>query len=471
VDEPRLNPNIFRAYDIRGVVGEDLTASVLGAIARGHGTFLRRGFGARRVVVGRDNRPSSLAMYESVIDGLRATGLDVVAIGLAPSPLLYHALHRWRLDGGIVVTASHNPVEFNGAKLLREESIPLLPEEIQDVRRIVETEDFCDGEGGLEVRDPAPRYLRMLGERFALGRPLRVVVDPGNGVATLTGPAALSAVGAQVTGLYSELLEGFPNHLPDPQEPESMRDLAARVVEEHADLGFAWDGDGDRVGVIDETGRRYDPDWIAALLARDVLSRHPGERILMDLKSSRSAIEDVRSHGGEPILARTGYSIFRRRMRDEGMLFGGEASGHMIFGEDYPYLDDGVYAACAIARIVAAEDRPLSAHFAGMRRYVTSNEIKLPCADDDKFRIADQIADTFRGRYEMMEVDGARVEFPDGWFHLRASNTNPYLSLRIEAETRARYWAIREAVWEAVRAHPQVGIPEGAGEPLPERGL
>ena len=373
-----------------------------------------------------------------------------------------------------MVTASHNPVEFNGMKLLREEAMPLLPDEIQEVWRIADGEDYLplvsDPPSAVE-RDPAPDYLAMLRERFLLERPLRIVADPGNGVATLTGPVALEGLGATVVGLYTELLEGFPNHLPDPQEPGSMRDLAARVLAEGADLGVAWDGDGDRVGLVDETGRRYDPDWIAALLARDVLSRHPGERILMDLKSSRWPIEDVRAHGGEPVLAPTGYSIFRRRMREEGILFGGEASGHMIFAEDYPYLDDGVFAACAIARIVSQGAGPLSAHFAGLRRYVTSTEIKLPCADADKFRIAAAIADAFRGRFEMTEVDGARVEFPDGWFHLRASNTNPYLSLRIEAETRPRYDAIRALVWEALAPHPEVALEGVEADPLPEQGF
>ena len=474
VDTLPLNPLMFRAYDVRGLAGDDLTPEVAHRIAQAHGTFLRRRFQAQSVVVAHDSRPSSAGLYAAAIEGLRAAGLQVTTIGLAPSPLLYYALHHWGLHGGIVVTASHNPVEFNGLKLLREESMPLLPDEIQQVWRLAQSADFdpppSDPPAAIQ-RDPAHDYVAMLRRRFKLARPLKVVVDPGNGVATLTGPAALRALGADVVGLYTELLEGFPNHLPDPQEPGSMRDLAARVLAEGADLGIAWDGDGDRVGLIDQQGRRYDPDWIAALLARDVLSRHPGARILMDLKSSRSPIDDVRAHGGEPILARTGYSIFRRRMRDDGILFGGEASGHMIFAEDYPYLDDGVFAACAIARIVSQQDRPLSAHFAGMRRYVTSNEIKLPCDDAHKFRIADEIAAAFRGRYEMSEVDGARVEFPDGWFHLRASNTNPYLSLRIEAETRDRYDVIRELIREALAAHPEVTLPEGAAEPLPEQGF
>ena len=458
---------------MRGVAGEDLTPPVAYRTARAHGTFLRRRFQATSVVVGRDSRPSSPGLYEAVLRGLGECGLAVTTIGLTPSPLLYFALHHWGLHGGIMVTASHNPVQFNGLKLLREEAMPLLPDEIQEVWRIAEAQDYeaavVDPPAPVE-RDPGPDYLSMLRRRFKLERPLTIVADPGNGVATLTGPAALQALGADVVGLYTELLEGFPNHLPDPQEPGSMRDLAARVVAEGADLGVAWDGDGDRVGLVDETGRRYDPDWIAALLARDVLARHPGARILMDLKSSRSPIDDVRAHGGEPVLAPTGYSIFRRRMRDEGILFGGEASGHMIFAEDYPYLDDGVFAACAIARIVSQEARPLSAHFAAMRRYVTSTEIKLPCADADKFRVAGAIADAFRGRFEMTEVDGARVEFPDGWFHLRASNTNPYLSLRIEAETRDRYDAIRALVWEALAAHPEVDHAVAA-EPLPAQGF
>ena len=246
-----------------------------------------------------------------------------------------------------------------------------------------------------------------------------------------------------------------------------MEDLSAAVVEHGADFGIAWDGDGDRIGVTDERGLRYEADWLVALLARDLLSRHPGARVLVDLKTSLGPIQDICAHGGEPVLSRTGYSLVRRRMQAEGILFGGEASGHIIFAEDYYGIDDGVYAACALARFLAADPRPLSAHFASIRRFVTSPEIKLPCPDHAKFRIAEEIAHEFAARFPVLTIDGARVDFGDGWALIRGSNTNPYLSVRIEAESRPRYDAIGRLIWDALRRHPEVALPEGVPAPLP----
>ena len=477
----RIPPHIFRAYDIRGLSrgeGDDeITPVIASLIGRALATYLLElrpadaRHGRLRVVVGRDNRPTSEALSEALSDGLRASGADVSLIGLAPSPLLYFTLFDGGFDGGVSVTASHNPIEFNGFKLLREEAMPLLPDELARVQAIAESiapgKAALHGSGALESIAPYDAYIELLRKRFKLARPLRIVVDPGNGVATLSGPPALEALGADVIGLYTDLIPGYPNHLPNPQDASTMIDLAARVVSEGADLGFAWDGDGDRVGVVDERGLRYEADWTTALIARDVLTRHPGARILCDMKTSRSPLEDIRAHGGVPVLARTGYSMFRRQMRDEQIVFGGEVSGHIMFGEDYPYLDDGVYAACTVAHLIAASGKPLSAHFSSMRRLVTSPELTLPCTDRDKFDVADALAARFREDYQVSEIDGARIEFADGWAHVRASNTTPHLSVRFEAETLERFTEIRDAVFDALREHDSVTIPDGVGEPLP----
>jgi len=367
----------------------------------------------------------------------------------------------------VSMTASHNPVEFSGLKLLRDAAMPLLTDEIDRVRELVESGALASGAGAIAEGSPHQAYVEALGDRFRLKtRELRVVADPGNGVATLVGPAVLGSMGVEVIGLYTELAAGFPNHVANPQDASTMVDLASRVVAEGADLGVAWDGDGDRMGVVDERGRRYEADWIVALLARDFLRRRPGSTVLLDMKTSRSAIEDIEAHGGRPVLTRTGYSMFRRQMRDEGILFGGEASGHIMFGEDYPFLDDGIYAAAAVAKVVAESGQPLSAHFATMRRLVTSPELGLPCPDEEKFAVASAVARAFRGRFPVSELDGARIEFDDGWAHVRASNTNPYLSVRFEAETPEGYRTIRALLWEALQDVPCVTIPEGAGEPL-----
>lgn len=478
----RIAPHIFRAYDIRGLSqgGDDdeITTDTARAIGRAMAAYLRELPSAvgserrRRVAVGWDNRPTSESLSEALSDGLRTGGADVSLLGLAPSPLTYFTVYDGGFDGGVSVTASHNSIEFNGFKLLREEAMPLLPNEIARVQEIADSIDLSTlpgsrDHGTVDMVAPYDSYIELLRDRFTLARPLRIVVDPGNGVATLSGPRALEALGAEVVGLYTDLVSGYPNHLPNPQDASTMIDLASCVVSEEADLGFAWDGDGDRVGLVDERGVRYEADWTTALIARDVLTRHPGARILCDMKTSRSPLEDIRAHGGVPVLARTGYSTFRRQMRDEQIVFGGEVSGHLMFGEDYPYIDDGVYAACVIANLIAAAAKPLSAHFLGMRRLVTSPELTLPCSDHDKFRVAAALAARFRDSYQVSEVDGARIEFPDGWTHVRASNTTPHLSVRIEAETLERFREIRDTVFEALREHDSVTIPDGVGEPQP----
>ena len=469
---PRLHSHIFRAYDIRGVVGADLDPEVAALIGRAYGTHLRRAYGVATMVLGRDNRPSSPSLRDGLVRGARAAGLSVIDIGLAPSPLLYFAAAAWGIDGGASVTGSHNPPHMNGLKLLERRGIPLAPEEIQTLRVLAESRDFESGAGGLEERDPKPGYWDFLMRRFSPARRLKVVTDPGNGVAACTGPEALRRIGCDVVEIYSELDGTYPNHLPDPQEPATMEALRAAVLEHGADCGIAWDGDGDRLGVVDERGRRREPDEILAFLARDFLGRHSGARVLIDVKCSAMVVRAIEDAGGVPVFAPSGHSLGKRKMREEGVRFGGESSGHFYFGEDYPGLDygidDAVFGACVVAELLARGPAPLSAHFeemrAGLPRLITSPELKLPCPDADKFSVAAAVAKRFRGRYPVLAIDGARIEFPGGWALVRASNTTPVLSVRLEAESAERYDAIRATIWEALAEHPAVTIPEGAGQ-------
>ena len=459
-----LAPHIFRAYDIRGVVGTELDGEAANRIGRAYATYVRDRYEAREIAVGRDNRPSSDPLSAGLIAGIRAVGVSVVDIGLSPSPLLYYAAASWELAGGINVTASHSPRQYNGFKLLERNGIPLAPEEIQSVRTIAQTGRFADGQGALRFRDAKPEYLEFLTERFRLSRPLRVVVDPGNAVTALTGPEALRRIGCEVIAINAALDGSFPVHMPNPQDPETMRGLMAEVQRVGADMGCAWDADGDRLGIVDEHGRRHEPDAILAVLARDVLSRHAGTRILMDVTVSRTAIQSVRDDGGEAVLGVTGHSLMKRKMRDEGILFGGEGSAHFYFAEDYYGLDDAVFGACVMARILADSGCPLSRHFDGLQRFVTSPEFRFPCADDAKFAVAAAIATRFRDEYPVLEIDGARIDFGDGWALVRASNTGPQLTVRVEATSAERYDAIRDLVWEALLTHPEVTIPPGSGE-------
>jgi len=460
----KLNPHMFRAYDIRGVVGDDLNPEVAELIGRAYGTHLRRAYRVDRMVLGRDNRPSSESLKDGVVAGARAAGVSVVDVGLSTSPLLYFAAAAWGFDGGCNITGSHNPSHMNGVKLLERKGIPLAPEEIQTVRDLAERGDFESGAGGLEERDAKPDYWDFLAKRFSVGRPLKVVTDAGNGVGALVGPEALRRIGCEVVEIYSELDGAYPHHLPDPQDPETMNDLRAAVLEHGADCGIAWDGDADRLGIVDERGERREADEILAVLARDFLTRHPGERVLIDVKTSLTVVRDIEARGGVPVFSPTGHSLGKRKMRDEGILMGGESSAHFYFGEDYYGLDDAVFGSCLFAQMLGAGPEPLSSHFIGLPQLLTSPELKLPCADEDKFRVAAAVADRFRGDYQVLEIDGARIDFPGGWALVRASNTNPDLSVRIEADSSERYDAIRTTIWEALAAHPEVTIPEGAGQ-------
>lgn len=456
-----VDPTIFRAYDIRGSVDDALTPHVAHLIGRAYATLLRRQYGVGEVVVGLDNRPSSTALQEAFIGGVRASGVDVIDIGLAPSPLLYFAAARWGIDGGCNVTGSHGPRGVNGLKLLEQRGIPLSPEQIDALRSLIEDDDFEDGAGRLRRRDAREEYVAFLADRFRVARPLRVVVDPGNGVATCTGPEALRRAGCDVTGINLDLDGSFPNHLPDPQIAESMIGLQEKVVETSADFGVAWDGDGDRVGLVDETGARLQPDAILALLARDLLGRRAGERVLVDVKVSLSTINDIRSQGGVPVFGPSGHSLAKRKMRDDGILLGGEASAHFYFAEGYYGLDDGVYAACLIARLLGQSTQPLSAHMAGLSSYVTSPELRLPCDDGAKFEVAAAVGRHFRDRRPVLEIDGARVDFGDGWALVRASNTEPVLSLRLEAESAVRYGVIAREIEAVLAEHASVRLPDG----------
>ena len=456
-----VDPAIFRAYDIRGSDQDTLTPHVARAIGGAYATLLHREFGVTEIVAGRDNRPTSPALQEAFIDGVRASGADVIDIGLAPSPLLYFAAARWSIDGGCNVTGSHSPRGVNGLKLLAQGGIPLSPTEIQALRSLIEEDDFDDGTGALRASDAREEYLAFLADRFQVGRPLRVVVDPGNGVATCTGPEALRRAGCDVIGINLDLDGRFPNHLPDPQIAASMAALQRKVIETEADFGVAWDGDGDRVGVVDETGARLESDAILALLARDLLDRRPGERVLVDVKISLSAINDICSHGGVPVFGPSGHSLAKRKMRDEGILLGGEATSHFYFAEDYDGFDDGVYAACLIARLLGSSPEPLSARLASLPSYVTSPEFRLPCDDRSKFALASAVTEHFRDRHPVLEIDGARIDFGDGWALVRASNTEPVLSVRLEAETEPRYRAIAKEIAGVLGQHNAVRLPEG----------
>src|SRR5882724_5905188 len=431
-----VNPFIFRAYDVRGKVGIDITPEVFEPVGRAYGTLVRRN-GGRRVALGMDNRVTSPPLKEAFGQGVLSTGLDVVDIGVNTTPLLYFATAHWKLDGGATVTGSHNPVSDNGVKMVHAGAAPLTEDEIQGLLATIRASDFERGQGTRTARDPRQEYFGAITKSVTLARPLKVVVDAGNGIAGSFAPELLRRLGCEVVELYCESDGTFPNHLPDPEMEENVRDLIARVLETRADIGIAYDGDADRVGVVDERGRRHEADLILALLARDLLTRHPGAQVVFDVKSSQALIDDVRAHGGNPVMWKTGHSHLKRKMREDGILLGGEVSGHMFFGEDWYGVDDGILASCRFLQLVASSPAPASSHFDTLPHLHATPELKAPCPDDKKFAVVAELAREFRSRFETIDIDGARILFPEGWGLVRASNTNPYLTLRFEGKSAA----------------------------------
>jgi phosphomannomutase / phosphoglucomutase len=454
-----LNPHIFRAYDVRGRVGSDINPEVFGLVGRAYGTLIRGRHG-RRIAVGQDNRESSAGLKAAFIDGARATGLDVVDIGVVTTPMLYFATAHWKLDGGANITGSHNPVDYNGVKMVHPGAAPLTEQEIQGLRESIEQGAFASGAGGLTMRSPRDDYFDTVAKLVRLERPLKIVADAGNGIAGLYGPPLLRQLGCDVIELHCDSDGRFPNHLPDPEDPENVVDLQQKVVEVGADLGLAWDGDADRVGVIDERGRRHEADLILVLLARDLLTRHPGAKIVFDVKCSQVLVDDIRKHGGLPVMWKTGHSHLKRKMREDGILLGGEVSGHIFFGEGYYGVDDGILAACKLVEIAARHRGPISTLFDSVPHLHATPELKAPCPDGEKFRVIDELARDLKAQFETIDIDGARVLFPGGgWGLVRASNTNPYLTLRFEAATEREIADMKRVIYDALRRYPFVTLP------------
>jgi len=455
-----IRPHIFRQYDIRGVVGEDLTPEVAEVVGHAFATYVRRELGvdAPRIVLGRDNRPSSNELAAALLRGLLAAGARVTDIGLVPTPVHSFATVRWSADGGVQVTGSHNPPQYNGFKLsLAGRS--LFGPAIQRIRSLVESGDFETGAGSVETRDAIVPYIREVAPRFRVVKPVKVVVDCGNGVGGLVAVDLLRALGSNVdvVPLYCESDGTFPNHHPDPVVDANLRDLIATVERTRADVGVAFDGDADRIGAVDDRGRIVRGDMLLLLFAQDLLRRHPGEPVVFDVKCSQVLVDGIERAGGRPIMAPTGHSVIKERMRQEGALLAGELSGHLMFGENYYGFDDALYAACYLVSLVSQMEGPLSAWVDSLPRMVATPELRYPTTEEAKWTIVQRAVEHFRARYPVVDVDGVRILFPDGWGLVRASNTEPVLVGRFEATSEAALQRIREEVEGWLRAQGIAG--------------
>ncbi len=441
-----MNEHIFREYDIRGVVERDLTGDVPVAIGRAYGSEVRAEPGTerqRRVVVGHDNRPSSPALAAGVIAGIRAAGVDVIDVGTVPTPVLYYATVHYGADGGLQVTGSHNPPEYNGFKMTCG-ARTLYGDDIQRMRRRIEAEDFASGEGVRERWEPLDDYIADVIGRFDLARPMKVVVDCGNGTGSLVAMALLEGIGASVTPLYCDSDGTFPNHHPDPTVDANLVDLVRTVRAEGADLGVAFDGDADRIGAVDENGDVVRGDLLLLLLGLDILERRgPGQKMVFDVKCSQAVPEVFSAAGGEPILWKTGHSLIKKKMKEVGAPIAGELSGHICIADDFYGFDDAPYAACRLIDLLARAERPFSALVDRFPHYVSTPEIRVEVDEERKWSIVERAAEAFRRDHDVIDVDGARVLFDGGWGLLRASNTQPVLVLRFEARDEERLAAIR----------------------------
>jgi len=451
-----VNPAIFREYDIRGVAERDFDVAFAASLGRAFGTLCGEA-GKRRVSVGRDCRVTSDRYAAALSDGIRSTGLDVVDIGVCPTPCMYFTLFEWKVDGGVQVTGSHNPADYNGFKVcLGKEA--LYGAQIQDLRQRIQAGRYRDGAGATEVRPVVPVYQDYVVEnvgRFA--RPIDVVVDAGNGTAGPVAPAIYRRLGARVTELFTDMDGRFPNHHPDPTVAENVQQLIAKVRETRAELGIAFDGDGDRIGAVDERGTPVFGDQLLVLFGRDLARRFgPGKPVIFDVKCSEVLPQMLLRAGLVPLMWKTGHSLIRQKMKESGAALAGEMSGHIFFGGDWYGFDDALFAAARLLHYVAREGGPLSRLLADLPKTVATPELRVDCPDERKFAVVERAARHFAAKYRVSTLDGVRITFAEGWGLLRASNTQPALVMRFEATSDQALAAYRAEVegWLAANTAP-----------------
>jgi phosphomannomutase / phosphoglucomutase len=446
-----LSPTIFREYDIRGLVDQDLTEEAVELVGRALGTLVRRD-GGRAVAVGRDCRLSGERFARRMHAGLVATGCDVVDLGVVPTPLTYFAAATLPVGGLCMITGSHNPPEYNGLKVGVGKTTLYGPG-IQELRRVAASGAFAMGRGTVRAHDVAAPYLAYVAGNLKLGgRRLKVVVDAGNGTGGVVAVPLFRSLGFEVVPLFTEMDGNFPNHHPDPTVEKNLEALKAKVREEKADLGIAYDGDADRLGAVDERGEVLWGDQIMILFSRALLEEVPGAAIVGEVKCSMSLYDDIARRGGRAIMWKAGHSLIKAKMKEEGALLAGEMSGHVFFAHRWFGFDDGIYSSARLLELLTRASGPLSGLLADVPRTFSTPELRRDCPEDKKFEVVRRAQEHFSARYQTVTVDGVRVVFPDGWGLVRASNTQPLLVLRFEARTPERLAEIRALVEGQVEA-------------------
>jgi phosphomannomutase / phosphoglucomutase len=437
--------SIFRAYDIRGIVGHELTAESVYAIGRAIGSEAQARH-CHSVIVGRDGRLSGPALKNALTQGLCAVGCQVIDIGLVPTPLLYYATYALNTGSGVMLTGSHNPPQYNGLKIMLG-GTTLFGQDIQELKARIASEDYYEPEtpGTVRTQELSNAYIRRISDDVHLQRPLKVVVDCGNGAAGEVAPRLLRALGCEVIELFCEIDGHFPHHHPDPSQPHNLRDLIAAVAHHHADLGVAFDGDGDRLGVVDGAGNIIWPDRQMMLFARDILARHHGGMIIYDVKCSRHLDSTIRAAGGTPLMWKTGHSFMKSKLKQTGALLAGEMSGHIFFQERWYGFDDALYSAARLLEILARDTRSCTEIFAELPNAVSTPELQVPMQEGAHFEFMQRFkAQAHFPQAHINDIDGLRVDFSDAWGLVRPSNTTPCLVLRFEADTEDALHRVQE---------------------------
>ena len=455
MDKALLNPDIFREYDVRGVVDRDLTPETVGVIGRAYGTFLR-GKGIGVAIVGRDPRPSSQAYASAMATALMECGINVIDVGMVTTPAFYFARVHGGIEGGVMVTGSHNPPEFNGFKLAYGKDT-LFGDQIQEIRRIAEAGEFISGKGRYSSWDPLPSYVNDLARRISLGpHAVKPVFDAGNGACGPILRRVASRLGLDYLCLYCEPDGRFPNHHPDPVQPKNLRDVINVVKQGTYGPGIAFDGDADRIGVVDENGTPIWGDELQIIFWREILEKHPGALVLVEVKCSQALIDMVKKMGGRPEFTRTGHSLIKAKMRETGALFSGEVSGHMFFADEYYGFDDALYAALRLLRIMSQTGKSVRDLLSDVPKYYFTPETRVFCPDRDKFRVVEELTAIFAREHPVITVDGVRVLFEDGWGLVRASNTQPALVLRCEGTSPQALSRIKKRIQDELGRFPSV---------------
>jgi len=441
----KMNTNIFREYDIRGIVGTQLTDETVATLSLAIGTFFRRN-NARVIAVGYDARLSSPRFCDFLTEGFNSAGCDVMLIGRVPTPVLYHTVFTRGTDGGVMITGSHNPPDHNGFKICLGKQT-LFGSQIQEIKNIALAGEFAEGSGTVEMIDVLSDYCDDIVSKISLGdRRLKVVVDGGNGMGGVTAVPVYERLGVDLVKLFTEPDSDFPNHHPDPTVTENLQDCIGAVRESGADLGIAFDGDGDRIGIVDETGRIIWGDELMVLLSREVLKTNPGATIIGEVKCSQNLYNDIAAHGGNAIMFKAGHSLIKAKMKETHAALAGEMSGHIFFADRFYGFDDATYAGARVLEILSKTDLNLSQLLADLPPTFSTPELRVDCSDETKFDVVARIAAEFSKTNEVITIDGARIIFGHGWGLVRASNTQAILVLRFEADSEEELNRIRSLV-------------------------